>query len=246
MTAPRRRDDERKVGRFDPGVYTVRMLLNRSTRTLPFLASLLLVAASAFGLVVGMRKGMPKGVTQLELVGALPQTLASLALLAFAVGVAGFVRAVEVRIRTAVDQDSDARNHSSLVLGAGVAAGVLHAVAGITLIANDSRAEVFRAFASAESLASALMVIAALPAFRAAKRTGATVLGAFVLVGLLVRGSLVMVKPGRFESNYAIDPMDMVWIATSLGFGIWTIVASISSTAPDRTEDAPPPSTAGV
>lgn len=217
------------------------MLLNRSTRTLPFIASLTLVASSALGLVVGAKKDMPKGVAQLELIGSLPQALASLGLVAFAAGLAGFVRVVEARVVTAQDRDPDARTHSNLVLAAGVAGGVLHAAAGVALVADDSQAEGFRALSCAESLAIALMVVAAIPAFRATKRLGAAFLGGAAALGLLARGSLVIV-PGRFSAKYVVDPLDLLWVITSLAFGLWTIVASVSSTAPERAEDAAPAS----
>lgn len=215
------------------------MILNRSTRTLPFVASLSLVASSALGLVVGAKKNLPSGVLSLEPGGSLPQSLAAIGLAAFAAGLAGFVRVIEARPPLTAEENPDSRTHSMLVLAAGVLAAGLHAAAGVALVQGDSRAGGFRALSSAESLAIAVMILASLSAFRATKRLAAMFVGGLVAIGFIVRGALVVAPSDRFAETFAVDPMDAVWVVTSLGFGLWTIVASIGAHAP---RDAAPAS----
>ncbi len=204
------------------------MFLLRSTRALPFASALVAVMSSAIGLFAGVKKGLPKRVLALETEGFLAQGLAGLALVAFAVGLASFVRTVEATEAPTTER----RPYSMLILALGAVAGVLHMVSAVVLSTGDSLDPPYRMLASGESLALSGLVLTASAVFRAIRRPGVMLLSAAAALVLFARGALVVVHAGFERNSFAVDPADIFWVLTSLMFGLWMIVASISLRAP--------------
>lgn len=213
------------------------MLFQRSTRALPFASAAVAVVSSALGLVMGAKKGLPLHVIGLETEGFLLQALAALALLAFAAGLASFTRIVEATGETR----SEARPYSSLILGLGALAASIHIAGAVFLVVDDSHGKSYRTLASGESLALGAMVITASAVFRAVRRPGAMLVSVPVAAVMLARGTLVVVR-GGLDSGYIADPAGGLWIVSSLAFGLWLIVASISTRELDPSPDALVPS----